>query len=100
MNIAASIRKTHPEAMGRVYRRVVLERIAAQWGIPIDEIKGPSRERVVAHCRRAVAIACRANGATWMEIAQLLNKHPSTIREMLGAKPLTSTRKTKPPVDA
>lgn len=96
MNIAASMRKTHPEALGRVYRRVVLEKIAAQWGIPIAEMKGPSRERVVAHCRRAVAIACRANGATWTEIAQLLNKHPSTIREMCSAKPLTSKRKTPP----
>lgn len=96
MNIATAIRKTHLGAKGRLYWRVVLEKVSAQWGITVAEMKGPSRERVVAHCRRAVAIACRANGATWTEIAHLLNKHPSTIREMCNAKPLTSKRKTPP----
>lgn len=96
MNIAASMRQTHPNAIGRAWRRVAMEKIAYQWGVPSSELQGPSRERVVAHCRKAVAIACRANGATWTEIAQLLNKHPSTIREMCNAKPLTSKRKTPP----
>ncbi len=79
-----------------VIRTDVLEKVSAQWGITVAEMKGSSRERVVAHCRKAVAIACRNNGATWTEIAQLLNKHPSTIREMCNAKPLTSKRKTPP----
>lgn len=60
--------------------RRIAESVARQHGFTLDELRTPSRRRVLVAARRAIAVALREAGASWHDVGDVIARdHTAAI---------------------
>lgn len=72
----------------------ILQRISHTHYVSLERLTGTARDRVSFMARQAAAHALADIGLDSVQIAKYLNRHPSTVLNMLGTLAKSKKRKT------
>ncbi len=59
--------------------REIVQRVARTAGVPVDQLRGPSRDRHLVHLRRIAMVEARKAGYSLPAIGRELNRDHTTV---------------------